>query len=216
MLNLEHGRAYLALPEAETGGGILLIHAWWGLTDFFKALADRLAVEGFVVLAPDLYDGETAATIDEADALRIAHIDPEKVIPQLDEAVDALKAHPAVGSSDLGLVGFSLGANLGLYMAHHRPDAIAAVVAFYGTYDGNLAEMRAAFQGHFAESDEFEPREAVEALEKTLTGQGLEATFYVYEGTGHWFFESDRSAYHGESARLSWEWMVKFLREKLG
>ncbi len=215
MLNLESGQAYLALPDAEQGAGVLLLHAWWGLTDFFTALADRLAGEGFVVLAPDLYHGATAATIEEAAALRDASIDPDAVIAQLDEAIDFLKAHPAVSSANLGLVGFSLGASWGLYVAHHRPDAIGAMVAFYGTYDGDLSQMRAAFQGHFAENDEFEPREALEQLDQTLTGMNLEANFFVYSGTGHWFFEADRPAYHPESARLAWEWTIKFLHEKL-
>ncbi|MFN8450607.1 MAG: dienelactone hydrolase family protein [Anaerolineae bacterium] len=214
MLNLEQGRAYLALPEAEQGAGVLLIHPWWGLTEFFGALADRLAGEGFVVLAPDLYHGATAETVEEADALRLK-LDPDAVIAQLDEALDYLRAHPAVTSADLGVIGFSLGASWGLYLAHHRPDVVGALVAFYGTYDGDLSNMRAAFQGHFAEADDYEPREALEALDATLTGMSLEATFFVYSGAGHWFFEADRMAYHPESARLSWEWTLKFLREKL-
>ncbi len=219
MLNLDSGRAYLALPEAETGAGVLLLHAWWGLTDFFIALADRLAAEGFVVLAPDLFGGATAATIDEASALAgAAEKDAATVAARIEASLDFLKAHPAVANGEqLGVVGFSLGAYWSLWLANQRPDAIAAVVAFYGTNGGgDLSAMRAAFLGHFAEADEFEPREGVEALEHTLTGQGLEATVFFYEGTGHWFFEADQPAYHAESARLSWEWTVKFLREKLG
>src|SRR4051794_36199504 len=218
MINLDIGQAYLALPEAqrgvEQGAGVLLIHAWWGLTDFFKALADRLASEGFVVLAPDLYHGATAVTIEEADYLSQT-LDADTVTAQLDAAIDFLAVHPAVSSDGLGLIGFSLGANWGLYIAQHQPDAIAALVAFYGTYDGDLSQMRAAFQGHFADNDEFEPRAAVDQLDHTLTSMGLEATFFVYQGTGHWFFEADRPAYHAESARLAWEWMLKFLHEKL-
>ena len=134
---------------------------------------------------------------------------------QIDEAIDTLAVQPSVSSDGLGLIGFSLGAYFGLQVAQHQPDAIEAIVAFYGTYSGDLSEMRAAFQGHYAEKDEFEPREAVDQLDQTLTGMRLEANFFIYEGTGHWFFEADRAAYHAESARLAWEWMVKFLHEKL-
>ena len=218
MAEMNEQRAYLALPQAETGPGVILLHAWWGLNDFFIALADRLANEGFVVYAPDLYNGETANTIEEAEALNGSYENDagvDAIVAKLDAAVDFLKAHPAVSSADFGLVGFSMGSNWGLWLAHHRPDAIGAMVGFYGTYNGNLEGMRAAFQGHFAELDAFEPREAVEQLDKTLTEMNLEATFFVYEGTGHWFFEADRPAYHAESARLAWEWTVKFLNEKL-
>ena len=136
---------------------------------------------------------------------------------RLDAALDFLKAHPAVSSADLGVVGLSLGASWGLWLANHRADVIGALVAFYGTFDGDLSQMRAAFLGHFAEHDDYEPREALEQLDQTLTARQLESTVYVYSGTGHWFFEADRpDAYHAESARLAWEWTIKFLHEKLG
>lgn len=215
MIELNDGRAHLALPESGNGAGVLLLHAWWGLTDIFIALADRLASEGFVVLAPDLFDGATAATIEEAEALASGS-DSERIASTIEAAVDFLTVHPAVTSTDLGVIGFSFGAAWGLWLAQHLPDAIGAVVVFYGTYGGgDLSGMRAAFLGHFAENDPYEPREAVEQLDKMLTEMNLDATFYVYSGTGHWFFEADRPAYHAESARLAWEWTVKFLNEKL-
>ena len=215
MVELGAGRAYLALPESGTGKGILLLHAWWGLTDFFTALADRLASEGFVVLAPDMFGGATAATIEEAEALRSA-AEGDTAAEMALAGVDYLKAHPAVTSAELGVIGFSFGAAYSLWLATYLPDAIGALVVFYGTYEGlDMSPMRAAFLGHFAENDEYEPREGVEALDKALTDLKLDATFYVYEGTGHWFFEADRPAYHPESARLAWEWTVKFLNEKL-
>jgi carboxymethylenebutenolidase len=62
------GAGYIAIPEHGHGPGVLVFHAWWGLTPFFKSVCDRLAREGFVALAPDLYYGRTAATIEETDA----------------------------------------------------------------------------------------------------------------------------------------------------
>ena len=58
--------SYLALPKSGKGAGVLILHAWWGLNDFFKDFCQRLALEGFVALAPDLYHGKIATTVDEA------------------------------------------------------------------------------------------------------------------------------------------------------
>ena len=68
-VNQQPVNAYLALPASGKGPGILVLHAWWGLTPFFKELCNRLAEQGFVALAPDLYHGPTASTVDEAQAL---------------------------------------------------------------------------------------------------------------------------------------------------
>lgn len=62
---------YLALPERGHGPGVLVLHAWWGLTPFFEDVCERLATEGFVAFAPDRYGGPTAATIEEAEALQL-------------------------------------------------------------------------------------------------------------------------------------------------
>ena len=61
---------YLATPSAGHGPGVLLLHAWWGLNDFFKTFCRRRADTGFVALAPDLYHAAVAATIAEAKLLR--------------------------------------------------------------------------------------------------------------------------------------------------
>ena len=60
---------YLALPADPNGRAILVLHAWWGLTPFFKQLCDKLAAEGFVAFAPDLHHGKTADTIEEASKI---------------------------------------------------------------------------------------------------------------------------------------------------
>jgi carboxymethylenebutenolidase len=90
------------------------------------------------------------------------------------------------------------------------------VVIFYGTGSADFNNSKAAYLGHFAEIDPYEPAEYVDDLENELSSCGLEVTFHRYEGTGHWFFESDRpEAYNRESAQLAWDRTLSFLKQRL-
>src|SRR5438046_2188327 len=117
---------YLALPEAGRGAGVLVLHAWWGLTPFFTRLCDRLAEEGFVAFATDLHHGKTAATIEEAKQILA-----QRNFPEVEEtalaALEFLRLHPAVTRSQLGTIGFSMGAAYALLLHSHAPDAFSAI-----------------------------------------------------------------------------------------
>jgi dienelactone hydrolase len=105
---------YLAEPTPGSGPGVLVLHAWWGLTEPFRQVCDRLAEAGFVVLAPDLYHGKTTASVEEAEALveTLDH-DVERVRGDIAAALQVLRqrtaTHQADGRGKLALVGFSLG-----------------------------------------------------------------------------------------------------------
>src|SRR5215469_428751 len=89
-------RAYLAVPEGGSGPGVLVLHAWWGLTDVFKRVCDRLAEAGFVALAPDLYHGKTTASVEEAEALVTAlDHDVERWHGDIVGAMQFLRQHTA-------------------------------------------------------------------------------------------------------------------------
>jgi carboxymethylenebutenolidase len=121
-----------------------------------------------------------------------------------------------VNGPTLGVVGFSLGAYFALGLARERPQQIGAVVLFYGTRPGDDTSARAAYLGHFAETDEFEPAASVEQLEQQLRQAHRPVTFYTYPATGHWFFEQDRpDAYNPAAAELAWQRTVAFLRSTL-
>src|SRR5438876_10760701 len=100
---------YLAVPKKGNGPGVLVLHAWWGLTDFFKGLSDRLASAGFVAFASDLYRGATASTRDEAKKL-LAKLDEERARRDVVGSVRGLQSHPAGRGKKLGVVGLALGA----------------------------------------------------------------------------------------------------------
>jgi carboxymethylenebutenolidase len=211
-------RAYLAVPEGGTGAGVLVLHAWWGLTSVFTDVCDRLAAEGFVAMAPSLYaDGATTASIAEAETLVAKH-DREPAVAEaiVLAAAEQLRGLPAVIGVRVGVIGFSLGAYWALHLSQVRPDDVGAVVAVYGTNDGDFGTARAAYLGHFAEQDDFEPLEAVRALETRIRAAGREVTFHVYPGTGHWFVEPNRpDVYDAAAAELVWERTLAFLNAQL-
>lgn len=212
----EDRRAYLAEPESGSGPGILVLHAWWGLTADVTDVCDRLAAAGFVALAPDLYsDGATADTIAGAEAL-VNAMDSAAADATVQAALDQLRASAAVTGDQIGTIGFSLGASWALDLSQTRPDDVRAVVAVYGTDGGDYKTARAAYLGHFAEDDDYEDREYVRAVEEKIRAAGCEVTFHIYPGTGHWFVEPSRpDAYNAEAAELVWDRTLTFLKDHL-
>jgi carboxymethylenebutenolidase len=210
------GTAYVVAPEGGTGPGVLVLHAWWGLTPFFRAVADRLADAGYVALVPDLHGGDrTAETPDEAEAL-LAATDPNQTAQLVTSSISALRRMPATDGGPIGIVGFSMGASWALWAATRFPDDVAAVVTFYGDQDIDFAPARAAFQLHFAEFDEWVSDDARVYVEAQLRLAGHRVEAHDYPGTGHWFMEADRPAAYAEpEAEQAWERLLAFLDDHL-
>lgn len=205
---------YLALPPTGQGPGVLVLHAWWGLNDTIKAFCTRLAEAGFVAFAPDLYHGQVADTIANAEALANAldanHLQARAEIA---EAVTFLNKRVKQPDRGLAVIGFSLGAFYALDLAATHPKHIHSVVLFYGTGPADFSSSKAAYLGHFAENDPYEPQANVDWLEESLKNTGRPVTFYRYPGVGHWFFEPDRSdAYDPAAASLAWDRTLAFLK----
>jgi carboxymethylenebutenolidase len=213
-------RGYMAVPPAGHGSGVLVLHAWWGLTDTFTDLCDQLAAAGFVAFAPDMFDGLTAQTIEQAEQL-IETEDSGAIQAIVESALDYLSEHSAVRGNKIGIIGFSFGAAWALLAATaFRPANIGATVLFYGNHSGlerdDYVRAEAAFQGHFAEHDPYEDAVEVRHTLAEIQKAGRKADFHFYPGTGHWFFESNRpDAYQPEAAQLAWERTLTFLREQL-
>jgi carboxymethylenebutenolidase len=213
--------AYLAEPEHGSGPGVLVLHAWWGLTQPFRQICDRLAEAGFVALAPDLYHGKTTTTIEEAEALVAAlNQNEERVSGDIAGAVQVLRQHvatpPAGGRGKLAVIGFSLGGAYALDLSVKEAEEIAAVVTFYCAYSGlEYSRAKAAYLCHFAEHDPFDPPEAFAEMEQEIQAAGRPVTGYTYPGTTHWFFEENRPEYDAQAARVAWERTVEFLHERL-
>ena len=205
---------FLALPPTGKGSPVLVLHAWWGLNDTIKAFCTRLADAGFVAFAPDLYHGKVADTIAAAEILGSAldanHLQAKSEIA---EATRFLNERTGEADQGLAVIGFSLGAYYALDLSVTAPEHIHSVVLFYGTGPGDFSNARAAYLGHFAEEDEYEPQANVDDLEESLRRAGRPVAFYRYPGAGHWFFEPDRiDAFNQEAANLAWERTLTFLQ----
>ncbi|MDA8292443.1 MAG: alpha/beta fold hydrolase, partial [Actinomycetota bacterium] len=206
-------------PADGPGPGVVVIQEWWGLVPHIEDLCDRFASEGFVALAPDFYHGATTTEPDEAGRLMMA-MELSKAARDFSGAVDALVER--CGSSAVGVVGFCMGGGLALVLATQRPDAVRAVVPFYGVIPWPDAQpdwsaLDAPVLGHFAERDGFASAEYVAQLERSLRDAGNEdVTMHTYEGTEHAFFNDARpEVYDAAASRLAWGRTLEFLRAKL-
>ena len=207
---------YLVVPEGvDWAPGVLVLHSWWGLSRYFRSVADRLADEGFVALAPDLHLGRTADTPDAAEAL-LADMDPNVVADLVVSSASVLAGLPVTLDRPIGVLGFSMGASWGLWLAARAPQLVQAVVACYGIQTVDFAAAEAAFQLHAAEHDELVDDDDLAMLEASLHLDGHEVEVHRYPGTGHWFLEEDRPAAHApEAAALAWSRSVGFLHRHL-
>jgi carboxymethylenebutenolidase len=211
--------AYISLPPAGSGPGVVVIQEWWGLVPHVRNVADRLAAQGFVAVAPDLYRGKQTAEPDEAGKL-VMEMQLEQAAKDMAAAVDALLAMPETTGEGVGVVGFCVGGGLALFLATLKPE-VAATVCYYGFpregLDWDLSAVKGAVLGHFAEEDDFAPPELVERMERQLRDAGVEVTFHHYPGTTHAFFNDDRpEVYHADAAEVSWRRTLEFLRSRLG
>lgn len=208
--------SHISQPAGEPRGGVVVLHAWWGLNDFMVSFSDRLAREGFLVVAPDLYGGKKASTVEEAEALA-STIDDTVARRQVRDAIAQLRESAGMDGRGVGIVGFSLGAAFALLAAEDPANDVRTTVVFYGTYPRDFSRSTSAFLGHFAESDPYEPAESVAELKQSIASAGREVEFHTYPSTGHWFFESDRpDAYDSEAAALAWARTAAFLHRYLG
>src|SRR5215211_52206 len=199
--------AYISLPPSGRGPGVVVIQERWGLVPHIRNVADRLAAQGFVAVAPDLYRGKETSEPDEAGKL-VMEMQLDQAAKDMAAAVDALLAMPETTGEGAGVVGFCVGGGLALFLASRKPE-VTAVVCYYGfPRDGmrwDLSAVKAAVLGHAAEDDDFAPPEVTERIERELRDAGVDVTFHHYPGTTHAFFNDDRPEVHdAEAADLSW------------
>ncbi|MGV3758752.1 MAG: dienelactone hydrolase family protein [Actinomycetota bacterium] len=208
------GTGYLAVPDEVPAPGILVLHAWWGLTPSIKQLCDRLAAEGFVVLAPDLLGGPQATTVEEGER-RLAEADANQLAHLTRSSLHHLRQLPVVAEAPVGVLGLSMGASMALWLSARVPEGVAATTVFYGGQDIDFAPAKSAYLGHFAEDDPYVDEDGLALLEADLHLLEKDTTFHRYPGTKHWFFEDDRPEHDPEAAELAWQRTLEFFRRHL-
>lgn len=215
--NTAHG--FLALPDSGRGPGVVVIQEWWGLTSHIADVTNRLAAQGFVALAPDLYGGTTTHDADEAGRL-MQELPVQGAARDLGGAVDYLLGHEAVTSSKVGAVGFCMGGGFVLVLAAQQGDKIGAAVPFYGVLGEDypsFANLSAPLLGHFGQQDEMAPPEAVQQLADRIEQEsGARPDFRIYPA-GHAFFNDENllGTYAPDHAAEAWQSTVEFLRRHL-
>lgn len=227
-------RAYLALPPSDTeepAPAVILLHEWWGLNEEIAHIADELAAEGYVVLAPDAYGGRLAQTVPGALFLRLG-ADMAAIQDRLSAGLDALvdgalegpdggtaapDGLPRVDGDRIGAVGFCFGGDMVLWLGQERAADLASLVMYYGgeTSDPDeLLPLKAAepILGIFGAEDAQIPVAEVEAFESTLDRVGIANQVVIYPGVGHAFLNAE-NMYDEGPAGQAWRLTLEHLAD---
>jgi carboxymethylenebutenolidase len=209
---------YFAAPSDvfEPLPALIVIHEWWGLNDNVRAMADRLAAEGYMVLAIDLYGGETADSPAEARALMLEVVeDPEQANENIRSAYEFLTI---AGAPRIGSLGWCFGGGWSLNAAQLLPDELAATVIYYGQVtadEDRLRPLTVPILGLFGAADTGIPVDSVEAFRGSLERLRKEHEIHVYPGVGHAFANPTGRNYNAEAATDAWEKTLEFLGRHL-
>jgi carboxymethylenebutenolidase len=216
-------KAFLALPPAPKGPGILLLQEIFGVNRHIRAVAEQYAMVGFVVLAPDVFwrqqagldIGYGAADVEHGRALK-QQLDLAQATGDLAAAAGALRARPEC-TGRIASLGYCMGGMLSFLCAAEA--AVDAAVCYYGSgidsRTAQLACIRCPMLMHFAAQDELIPVQAVDRIREALK-EHADAAIHLYPGVGHGFNCWDRAAYHAMSAALARGRTLQFLSTRLG
>jgi carboxymethylenebutenolidase len=210
---------WLARPRDAQGKlpGLIVIHEWWGLNDNVRDEAGRLAAEGYVALAVDLYGGRSATEVKEAMGLSQGlRTNPGPAEENLRQAYRYLAE--TAGAPRIGTIGWCLGGRWSLKAALLMPNDLDATVIYYGSVDVPEAELEPLGMpvlGLFGEKDPVIPLPTIAAFEGNMKKLGKRVEVHIYEGAQHAFANPSGGAYQAAAAEDSWRRTIAFLREHL-
>ncbi|HYC57182.1 MAG TPA: dienelactone hydrolase family protein [Candidatus Binatia bacterium] len=220
--------AYLSRPEdAGNYPGVILFQEIFGVNRHIRAVADRIAAEGYVVLAPEPFHrtapgielGYDPAGLGKGIEL-MQKVKPEELLADIHGAHDYLKGRADVGGKGIGVMGFCFGGHLTYLTAGEVP--VAAAASFYG---GGIASTPATLDRtsnikgkilcFFGENDGYIPMSDVEKIRTALKDAGVRHEVHVYPNVGHGFFCDERPDYDAKSAADAWQRVTALFKEEL-
>ena len=209
-------RGYFVFPAdmVDPLPAIIVIHEWWGLNDGVRAMADRLAGEGYIVLAVDLFGGSSAANPTEARNLMLAVVEsPENANSNLRQAYDWLRN--TAGAPRIASLGWCFGGSWSLNTALMFPDELDASVIYYGQVTSDetaLQPLNVPVLGLFGADDRGITVESVNAFAATLEKLGKNYEIEIYPNAGHAFANPTGNNYNPAVAESAWQRTLGFLR----
>ena len=209
--------AYLARPKGdEKIPGVVVIHENRGLVPHIEDVTRRVALEGFLAIAPDALTplGGTPEDPEKAPSL-IQKLDSQSTIQNYLAAVKYLKTHP-LSTGKIGVIGFCWGGAMANQVAVNSRDVLA-VVPYYGRQPASedVPRIQASLLLHYAGLDEG-INKGIPAYEEALKKLSIDYKIYMYEGANHAFNNDTNPArYNREAAQLAWKRTISFLKEKL-
>ncbi|MFC1657016.1 dienelactone hydrolase family protein [Candidatus Moduliflexota bacterium] len=211
-------RGFFARPAgAAAAPGIIVIHEWWGLNDNIRAMARRLAGEGYQALAVDLYEGRVTEKRKEASAfMKEAMSSSRRLEENLQQAYAWLEKEGA--APRIGVIGWCFGGSWSLQTALLFPDSLDAAVIYYGkllTAPEALRTLSMPILGIFGSRDKGIPLERVEKFRDTLKSLGKEADIVIYDGAEHAFANPSGTRYKEDAAADAWKRTGDFLSRHL-
>jgi carboxymethylenebutenolidase len=208
--------AHYARPKGKQKlPGVVVIPEIWGLVPHIEDVSRRIALEGFLAIAPDPLSplGGTPEDVDEARKL-MQELDSQETTKNLVAAVEYLKTHPQ-STGKVGVTGFCWGGGMANQVAVNSPD-VQAAVPFYGRQPAteDVPKIKASMLIHYAGDDE-RINAGIPAFEAALKEASVEYQMFMYEGAKHAFFNDTSPRYHEEASKLAWERTIAFFKEKL-
>lgn len=210
---------YLSRPSAAAGPlpALIVIHEWWGLNDNVRGEARRLAAEGYVTLAVDLYAGRLADAVPQAMALsQELTRNAAQAQENLRQAYRYLERNSA--APRIAAIGWCLGGRWALRAALALPHQLDAAVIYYGSVEvpeAELATLQMPILGLFGARDPVIPLATVTAFEQTMKRLGKDVQVHVYEDAAHAFANPSGTTYQEQAAEDSWRRTLEFLRQNL-